>query len=80
MDGVKGKDRNLDRAWVERDITPWNVPLLRDTKEIERPVEQNTLTTCHTQEAQKFTFGTNKDKPLFLTCPTRCRTSRRFFR
>ena len=68
MDGVKGKDRNLDRAWVERDITPWNVPLLRDTKEIERPVDQNTLTTRYTQEAQKF-IRTNKDKPFFLYMP-----------
>ena len=68
MDGLKGKDRNLDRAWVERDITPWNVPLLRDTKEIERPVDQNTLTTRYTEEAQKF-IRTNKDKPFFLYMP-----------
>ncbi|MDP6794692.1 MAG: sulfatase [Verrucomicrobiota bacterium] len=68
MDGVKGKDRNLDRAWVDRDVTPWNVPLLRDTKEIERPVDQNTLTTRYTQEAQKFIHN-NKDKPFFLYIP-----------
>ncbi|MEC9081841.1 MAG: sulfatase [Verrucomicrobiota bacterium] len=68
MDGVKGKNRNLDRAWIERDVTPWNVPLLRDTKEIERPVDQNTLTTRYTEEAQKFIYA-NEDKPFFLYIP-----------
>ena len=65
MDGVKGKDRNLDRAWIERDISPWNVPLLRNTKVIERPVNQNTIIERYTQEAQQF-IRSNKGKPFFL--------------
>ena len=68
MDGVKGKSRNLDRAWVERDISPWNVPLLRNTKEIERPADQNSITKRYTQEAQKF-IRNNKDNPFFLYLP-----------
>jgi len=68
MDGVKGKDRNLDRAWIERDISPWNVPLLRNTKVIERPVNQNTIIERYTQEAQQF-IRSNKGKPFFLYMP-----------
>ena len=68
MDGVKGKNRNLDRAWIERDISPWNVPLLRNTKEIERPVNQNTIIERYTQEAQQF-IHSNKDKPFFVYLP-----------
>ena len=68
MDGIKGKNRNLDRAWIERDISPWNVPLLRNTKEIERPVNQNNITKRYTLEAQKF-IKKNKNKPFFLYLP-----------
>ncbi len=68
MDGVKGKNRNLDRAWIERDISPWNVPLLRNTSEIERPVDQNSITKRYTQEAKKF-IRKNKDNPFFLYLP-----------
>ena len=68
MDGVKGKNRNLDEAWINRDISPWNVPLLRNTKEIERPVNQNSITKRYTQEAQKF-IRNNKSNPFFLYLP-----------
>ena len=68
MDGVKGKNRNLDRAWIDRDISPWNVPLLRNTSEIERPVNQNSITKRYTQEAKKF-IRNNKDNPFFLYLP-----------
>ena len=68
MDGVKGKNRNLDRAWIERDISPWNVPLLRNTSEIERPADQNSITKRYTQEAKKF-IRKNKDNPFFLYLP-----------
>ena len=68
MDGIKGKNRNLDRAWIERDISPWNVPLLRNTSEIERPVDQNSITKRYTQEAKKF-IRKNKDNPFFLYLP-----------
>lgn len=43
----------------------WNVPLLRDTKEIERPADQTTITKRYTEEAVKF-IRASKDKPFFL--------------
>jgi len=35
MDGVKGKDKNLDRAWRQKDYSPWNVPLIRNEEIID---------------------------------------------
>jgi arylsulfatase A-like enzyme len=68
MDGVKGKNRNLDRAWQEKDYSPWNVPLMRDEKIIERPADQTTLIERYTQEAVRF-INENKDRPFFLYLP-----------
>ncbi|NIP26506.1 MAG: sulfatase-like hydrolase/transferase [Phycisphaerae bacterium] len=68
MDGVKGKNRNLDRAWKEKDYSPWNVPLMRDEKIIERPADQTTLIERYTQEAVRF-INENKDRPFFLYLP-----------
>jgi len=68
MDGVKGRNRNLDRAWQEKDYCPWNVPLMRDEKIIERPADQTTLIERYTQEAVRF-INENKDRPFFLYLP-----------
>jgi len=68
MDGVKGKDRNLDRAWREKDWTPWNVPLMRNEEEIERPADQTKLIERYTQEATEF-IGKNAGRPFFLYLP-----------
>ncbi len=68
MDGVKGKNRNLDRAWQQKDYSPWNVPLMRDKKIIERPADQTTLIKRYTREAAKF-IHTNKNNPFFLYLP-----------
>jgi len=68
MDGVKGKNRNLDRAWLQKDYSPWNVPLMRDEKVIERPADQTTLIERYTQEAVKF-IQKNRNKPFFLYLP-----------
>jgi arylsulfatase A len=43
----------------------WNVPLMRDTKVIERPADQTTITKRYTEEAVKF-IKTNKTGPFFL--------------
>ncbi len=43
----------------------WNVPILRDKKEVERPADQTTITKRYTQEAVKF-IGKNKENPFFL--------------
>jgi arylsulfatase A len=68
MDGVKGKDKNLDRAWRQKDYSPWNVPLMRDEKIIERPADQTKLIERYTDEAVKF-VRKNKEKPFFLYLP-----------
>ena len=44
------------------------VPLLRDTKIIERPVKQNDLTERYTAEVIQF-ITANKDKPFFVYLP-----------
>jgi len=68
MDGVKGKNRNLDRAWRLKDFSPWNVPLMRNEEIVERPANQTRLIERYTDEAVKF-IRTNKDKPFFLYLP-----------
>lgn len=43
----------------------FNVPLLRDSKEIERPVDQTVITRRYTEEAVKF-IKAESEKPFFL--------------
>jgi len=68
MDGVKGKNRNLDRAWREKDFSPWNVPLMRNEEIIERPADQTKLIGRYTDEAVNF-INRSKSKPFFLYLP-----------
>jgi arylsulfatase A len=68
MDGVKGKNKDLDRTWRQKDYSPWNVPLMRDEKIIERPADQTTLIERYTQEAVRF-INENKDRSFFLYLP-----------
>ena len=68
MDGVKDKDKNLDRAWRQKDYSPWNVPLMRNEKIVERPANQTALIERYTDEAVTF-IRTNKEKPFFLYLP-----------
>lgn len=68
MDGVEGKNRNLDRVWRQKDYSPWNVPLMRNETVIERPADQTKLIDRYTDEAIKF-VRTNRDKPFFLYLP-----------
>ena len=65
MDRVKGAKTGLDRAWREKDFTPWNVPLLENETEIERPADQTTLTTRYTDRAVEF-IEEHRDGPFFL--------------
>ena len=44
------------------------LPLLRDEKVIEAPVEQDTITKRYTEEAIKF-IETNKNRPFFMYLP-----------
>lgn len=68
MDGVKNKDKNLDRAWRQKDYSPWNVPLMRNEEIIERPADQTTLIERYTDEAVGF-IRKNKNNPFFLYLP-----------
>jgi arylsulfatase A len=68
MDAVKGKDTNLDKAWENRDYSPWNVPLMQNEKIIERPAVQTTLIERYTKQAISF-IQNNKDRPFFLYLP-----------
>ena len=47
------------------DTTIYNVPLLQDDREIERPADQNTITRRFTEKAVEFIVA-NQDKPFFL--------------
>ena len=68
MDGVKDKNKNLDRAWQQKDYSPWNVPLMRNEEIIERPANQTTLIERYTDEAVGF-IRKNKYNPFFLYLP-----------
>ncbi len=68
MDGIRGKNKSLDRAWKEKDYSPWNVPLMRDEKVVERPANQTTLIERYTQEAVGF-IRKHADEPFFLYLP-----------
>ncbi|MEX2217023.1 MAG: sulfatase [Phycisphaeraceae bacterium] len=62
-DGSKGP-KNRDAFW-EPKSEYWNVPLIRDKKEIERPADQTTITKRYAEEAVKL-IKQNKDKPFFI--------------
>jgi len=66
MDNVSGL------PWQEGVKNPnvayFNVPLIRNLEEIERPANQLTITQRYTQEATKF-IKENKDGPFFLYFP-----------
>ena len=65
MDKVEGKNRNLDRAWRERDHSPWNVPILENEEEVERPANQATLTARYTEQAIDFIEQAG-EQPFFV--------------
>ena len=69
MDPVKKPGRrDLDKAFVENDISRWNVPLMRNNAIIERPAWQPMLTQRYTEEAVSF-IERHKDEPFFLYLP-----------
>ena len=47
-------DGNLDRVWRAKDFSVWNIPLLENEREIERPADQTTLTSRYTDRAVEF--------------------------
>lgn len=57
---------SYDRAQKSNpDIRAFNVPLMRDGQELERPAEQSTITKRYTDESVKF-IKSHKTKPFFL--------------
>lgn len=59
--------RDLDIAWKDRthSYTNWNVPLMRNAEIIERPANQNLLTSRYTDESLAF-IDHHKEQPFFL--------------
>lgn len=49
----------------EPEIDYFNVPLIRNTEEIERPANQKTITKRYTEDAVEF-IKSNKEQPFFL--------------
>ncbi len=69
MDGTRAAREYHQRCRLETNFHPksewWNVPLIRDTKVIERPADQRTITKRYADEAIKF-IKQNKAKPFFV--------------
>lgn len=66
MDRIKNGKNHYENAETE-DIAAYNVPLIRDKKEIERPCDQRDITKRYTEEAVKFIRDNQKgDQPYFL--------------
>ena len=55
-------------AFLEPKIQYWNVPLLRNFDEVERPADQHTVTQRYAEEASKF-IREHKDQPFFVYLP-----------
>src|SRR5690606_27530226 len=51
--------------FLNPEVKSWNVPLMRDTKIIERPADQTTITKRYTEEAVKF-IRENQKQPFYL--------------
>lgn len=62
-------DRVVGGEWKEIFWEPkseyWNVPILRDEEEIERPAQQETITKRYTEEAVQF-IENHSEEPFFL--------------
>jgi arylsulfatase A len=66
MDKVRNSPNHFENAEREL-ISSYDVPLLRNTKELERPADQRTITRRYTEEAVKFIRSNQKNQnPYFL--------------
>tara|TARA_R110002095_G_scaffold195123_3_gene173614 strand:- start:2328 stop:3752 length:1425 start_codon:yes stop_codon:yes gene_type:complete len=64
MDRVAG-GKKTRAIFLNPEVKSWNVPLMRDTKIIERPADQTTITKRYTEEAVKF-IRENQKQPFYL--------------
>ncbi|WP_417392961.1 sulfatase [Gimesia sp.] len=59
-------DRKLGRSiFLKPEVKYWNVPLMRDTKVIEQPADQTTITKRYTEETIRL-IRQNKQQPFFI--------------
>lgn len=65
MDRKNAKGLTRKEIFWTQDIKYFNVPLLKDEEEIERPVDQTTLIKRYNEAAVGF-IKENKEKPFFL--------------
>lgn len=65
MDRKNAEGLSRKDIFWDAKIKYFNVPLLKDKNEIERPANQHTLTKRYNEEAVKFIKG-HKEKPFFL--------------
>lgn len=65
MDRANAEGLNRKDIFWNADIKYFNVPLIKNQKEIERPADQNTLTKRYNEAAVEF-IKENKDQPFFL--------------
>lgn len=63
MDNVSGKSSR--EIAFEPKVEYWNVPLLRNEAEVERPANQHTITKRYTEEAVAF-IREHRDEPFFV--------------
>ena len=61
--GPKGR-----AAFLDPKIEYWNVPLIENLEEVERPADQTTITRRYTEKAVEF-IQANKFKPFFVYLP-----------
>jgi arylsulfatase A len=59
-----GKESARDAHYAAT-IQQYNVPILRDTDVVERPADQNTLTSRYADKAIEF-IGAHRDQPFFV--------------
>jgi len=67
MDRVANAPKGRESFWDPK-VEYWNVPLLKDTKVIEQPADQTTITKRYGQQAVEF-IKQHQNKPFFIYLP-----------
>ena len=67
MDRIAEAPKGRASFW-QPETRYWNVPLLRDQQEVERPADQTTITRRYTEEAVRF-IEAHREQPFFLYMP-----------
>ncbi|NBP80584.1 arylsulfatase, partial [bacterium] len=67
MDRIAEAPKGRESFW-KPESRYWNVPLMRNEKELERPADQTTITRRYTEEAVQF-IKEHREEPFFLYMP-----------